>query len=323
MSIKSNFTKVIAVAGGAVTIADVAQPIAPFASYIMAASAVMCVVFGVIKMLYKSWGETLSVFYFLSMGLFVLSSTMFYFQSQTDDGQRMGVLSTKIGQIESFQQSLGMIEQKLDSIDRTLKSVDTKMDNVKKEVSSDPVKELANLGIAWTGIKFYEAINNNDERVIDLFFKGGMRLGRIGHEYHGFTILTSIIHWPKSNWKAVLEEADSRGYDFNEAVFYHHNLEKAPPLHVAFLQSQFEIANYLINKGVTRAETLALWTKRKVTVQKTIDKKLPDCRPTVSGGIAFTNSDCERRRIYQKRDKAEAKKTMAKIDKIIGILKSN
>lgn len=45
----------------------------------------------------------------------------------------------------------------------------------KQDVSDDPRKELQNIGVAWNGKNFLDAVSVGDERVVALFLNGGMR----------------------------------------------------------------------------------------------------------------------------------------------------
>ena len=59
--------------------------------------------------------------------------------------------------------------------------------NVKRETSTDPRKELANLGVMWESSNFHNAIARGDEKTIGLFLQGGMPwdfndIRRVGHE---------------------------------------------------------------------------------------------------------------------------------------------
>jgi hypothetical protein len=55
-----------------------------------------------------------------------------------------------------------------------VQAIDSKMDTVKKEISSDPRKELANLGIQWNENNLREAIDRGDVDTAKLFMEGGM-----------------------------------------------------------------------------------------------------------------------------------------------------
>jgi hypothetical protein len=55
-----------------------------------------------------------------------------------------------------------------------VQAIDSKMDTVKKEVSPDPRKELANRGVAWTADAFSAAVYSGDVETVRLFLEGGM-----------------------------------------------------------------------------------------------------------------------------------------------------
>lgn len=52
--------------------------------------------------------------------------------------------------------------------------IDRLNDSVKQEVSGDPRKELANMGLPWTAENFLKSIELGDRRAIMLFLSGGM-----------------------------------------------------------------------------------------------------------------------------------------------------
>lgn len=62
----------------------------------------------------------------------------------------------------------------LEQSSSAIKSMDKKLDDVKKETSNDPMKELANRGISWTSASFGDAIKRNDTKTVKLFLEGGM-----------------------------------------------------------------------------------------------------------------------------------------------------
>jgi hypothetical protein len=64
-------------------------------------------------------------------------------------------------------------------IKESVSSIDSKMNNVKKETSDNPRKELANRGISWQEQNFTEAIKNSDVDTVNLFLQGGMPVRHI------------------------------------------------------------------------------------------------------------------------------------------------
>lgn len=56
-----------------------------------------------------------------------------------------------------------------------LSGIDAKLDKVKLETSSDPRKELANLGVQWSEEQFKAALISCDWKVVNLFLQGGLK----------------------------------------------------------------------------------------------------------------------------------------------------
>ena len=81
--------------------------------------------------------------------------------------------STAIGKSAS---KIEVAATTIEQTSSTIKEVNSKIDQVKKETSSDPRKELANLGITWDKGNFHSAIKANDLRIVSLFLDGGINL---------------------------------------------------------------------------------------------------------------------------------------------------
>jgi hypothetical protein len=87
---------------------------------------------------------------------------------------KKGYLADNFKFAETIQRDLGVITEKLERIAKHTENIDKKMDNVKKETSSNPRKELSNMGIGWSVNCFAEAIESQDTKTIKLFVQGGM-----------------------------------------------------------------------------------------------------------------------------------------------------
>lgn len=72
--------------------------------------------------------------------------------------------------------SLGIQSSGMSQIGVLADSIDHNLQNVKKETSDDPRKELANQGILWDRGALHSAIVNGDVKVVQLFLDGGMKL---------------------------------------------------------------------------------------------------------------------------------------------------
>lgn len=68
----------------------------------------------------------------------------------------------------------GEVKSIRQATESTSAGIDRLNDSVKQEVSTDPRKELANMGLSWTAENFLKSIELGDRRTIMLFLSGGM-----------------------------------------------------------------------------------------------------------------------------------------------------
>ena len=99
-----------------------------------------------------------------------------------------------------------------------------------KETSSDPRKELASIGVAWSTQSFVEALQASDARVVGLFLDGGMsptvlHKGTAAALY----ILQPLLPDPIPMLKLMI----AKGYDVNstltDAIIMSHYGSEMPP----------------------------------------------------------------------------------------------
>jgi|GEM_PF-5203668 len=196
--------KAFGIAGGVGTISDVLQPIAPVASYVMGASAIVFILLAVTKFISKTWNETLVVSMYLSCGLFLFSSILFFYQQTDKQSKEQGILAANIPLASDFQKNLGLVQKGIETIATHTISIDEKMDNVKKEISNDPKKELANQGIKWKNKDFKEAVINCDIPTIKLFIEGHYGINLYAGANNNFFL--SLIHdTPSDKFKQVIK----------------------------------------------------------------------------------------------------------------------
>ncbi len=183
--------KALALAGALLTVADLAQPIAPISSYVLMASLVGLLVLAIIRFMLGRWNDNLSVLSYFSVMCLALSLILFSVQIQAPDSKQNGLLSASFKGVKELQSSLGFIEiqvteiaKSTKSIEKSTKSIDKKIDNVKKEISTNPRKELANMGLSWSYNAFNESLVRADLQAISLYIKGGMKLS--GKEFTQF-----------------------------------------------------------------------------------------------------------------------------------------
>lgn len=92
----------------------------------------------------------------------------------TSGSEARGFLSENFKIVRAIQKDLGIVEETVAEIARHTEAISTKMDNVKKETSDDPRKEIANLGIPWSTDSYVSSLIAGDLPMIDLFIRGGM-----------------------------------------------------------------------------------------------------------------------------------------------------
>lgn len=84
----------------------------------------------------------------------------------------------------------------------------------KKETSTDPRKELANLGTSWNTDAFFEAIRRGDVAIVKLFVQGGMSTAVNDSQGRSLPIIVALN---ETNPGAVLDELLDGGLDINAA----------------------------------------------------------------------------------------------------------
>lgn len=159
--------KCVALAGAITTVSDVCQPIAPFAAWVVVVSALALILLYFIRPTGAEWGEYRSIGLYFSISAFLLSSVVYLFQGGSEESKSIGVLAANSSAVQRIQGDLGLINAKLEEISK-------KLDNVKKEVSDDPKKELANKGLPWKYEKFLESMYDKDYELVELYARGGM-----------------------------------------------------------------------------------------------------------------------------------------------------
>lgn len=202
--------KTLGLAGIVATISDISQPLAPVASYVMGVSAISLVVLILVKIIMHVWNSRMAISAYFASGLFLLSSAMYFLQSQSVEAGQHGLIASEISAIAELQKFLGIAGQQLENIERSVSSIETrivsvddavtniddsvaamtesaknidattqnienKLDNIKQETSTDPRKELANMGMSWHYDHFLDALRNQDMRAIELYLQGGMK----------------------------------------------------------------------------------------------------------------------------------------------------
>lgn len=231
--------KSIGVAGAIVTISDLMQPLTSIAAYIIPSSITLVMLFLFFKYVLDRWDENLAVATYFCTGLFIFSSVTYIAQHNSENGEKVGVIASNIPQLYKFQETLGIISEDVRKIQEAANSINFKMDNVKKEISEDPRKEVANLGLSWSESTFLETLG--DPIVSSLFVSGGMKAnGEVFGEY-------LMAYTPNKTAKRLIES----GVVFEDPVcptsstdnFWHSQIIKS--------ETKVSLAKNMCNREVT------------------------------------------------------------------------
>jgi hypothetical protein len=84
----------------------------------------------------------------------------------------VSLFATLIPQLERLRSDVAGVRSDVAGVRNDVKAVQATLGRVKKEVSDDPRKELANIGVTWSGDAFLEAVRTGDLRVVNLFVAG-------------------------------------------------------------------------------------------------------------------------------------------------------
>lgn len=147
--------------------------------------------------------------------------------------------------------------------------------NVKRESSSDPRKELANLGVMWESSKFHNALVLGDEKTIGLFLQGGMPwqfndISKAGHQNRN-TIVNLLVKY-KGN-QSDANSNDSRCGTFIDGWSYEGQKEG-----IAVNDSEkIVLREFCVNQTVINA-----YDKKRAELQSKYDKELADYKEKVA-----------------------------------------
>jgi len=163
---------------------DVLAPLGPLALYIAAVAGLSLVVFILPLRWVEAFGKRLFASYWRIPAVATLAVSVFLLAIAhvvTRHAPAEGWLASHVSAVHDFQSSLGIVAAQTQEIAATARSIkkdtqqiNAKLDQVKKETSSDPREELANLGVAWSTQGFVDALEAADARTVRLFLEGGM-----------------------------------------------------------------------------------------------------------------------------------------------------
>lgn len=169
-------------------VADVLSPVAPFSIWIGVVLLCLFIISPIFEAI-EFTNQRLAIFlgeywsgptrWVLLIASFMMFVTYSISSQQSDNG---GYFASKSETISNIQKELGIITGLTKKIEENTKrtaenteKISDQMENVKKEVSLDPRKEIANLGLSWTIDDFSKALMSRDLKLIELFLSGGMK----------------------------------------------------------------------------------------------------------------------------------------------------
>jgi len=255
-SILIKIGKAVGLAGAILTVADFAQPIAPIASFVLVGSIVFLIVLLVLRFIVHKWNESLSILSYFSALCLVMSLFLFSSYNENPDIEKKGLLGASFPGINKLHQSMGLVTKELKNISGSVSSMDRKMDNLKKETSDDPRKELSNMGLSWSASQFYNAASRADKKIMNLFIKGGMKADAT-LPYLNIPVIVNLVEKNQGPILDTLEYFIENGYDINKKLSIVRIRTAAAPkkllqldlLETAVEKGNLKVLKYLLSKS--------------------------------------------------------------------------
>jgi hypothetical protein len=133
-------------------------------------------------------------------------------------------------EVAGVRQETALVAKEVAGVREDLGHVEEKVAETKKETSSDPRKELANLGIQWTTDAFVEALVTSDARAVKLFLAGGMKAET---DHKGASAIVYVLQPSLPDPVPMLQLFVDAGYDPNSKLIDHrvlsHYSDHLPP----------------------------------------------------------------------------------------------
>lgn len=116
----------------------------------------------------------------LFSALVVLAAVILGATFITEKSGDAGFIAEAIPGVAALKRDVGIIRQTAQNIEKNTgkiaaqaEQLNEKANNLKRETSLDPQKELANMGVAWSNDHFADALIRGDEKVVSLFLAAG------------------------------------------------------------------------------------------------------------------------------------------------------
>lgn len=126
--------------------------------------------------------------------------------------------------------SLGFQSSGMSQIGTIADSIEHNLQNVKKETSEDPRKELANRGIMWDRSALKSAVKAGDLKAVQLFLDGGMKLSYpdvgVALEFNNQAMLNLLLQRLAEVDKKLDQPLPPYSYDCTSLAFEIYQLEE-------------------------------------------------------------------------------------------------
>ncbi len=133
---------------------------------------------------------------------------------------------------------------RLEGTSDTVARIDSKIDHLKLESSKDPRKELANMGVAWTGQAFAAALAANDLKVLSLFLDGKFDASTTQRE---ISQLFLKDRFPKR--RVVIDLLRAKGVDFLKDFIPSGSNSYSSPLSFALSDYSVDAVEWLLENS--------------------------------------------------------------------------
>jgi len=194
----------------------------------------------------------------LAIGVMSFSLMLTNEANNNPDNKKSGYLASKLPLVEGMQKQLHIINENLVDIEVNTKAtadntgvIKEVVKTLKKETSDNPRKELANLGVTWSGHAFGEAVLNGDLKVVKLFISGGMN-PHIVHANYDRAVSWLMVRKKPKDTEEMLQLFIKSGMNVNAKLDLHYG--QTTLLAVALKENHYKLAKILIKNGATATD---------------------------------------------------------------------
>lgn len=215
--LKDRLPKAVSACSLITLVSDLAEPLGPIAMLVLVVALVTTLLSFLVGRLFASWQEELAVVRISGIMIAAVSGFLVFYQSNTPAVADRGLLGANIPAVADLQTFLS-IDQRLADIQGSSRETADNTAKIARNTqelvtSSDPRKELSNLGVAWTVKNLSQAMKQGDLRTLELFFAGGM--DPLSVDYN-CPALALAISDNKSSIASVINLSVKNGLDVNQ-----------------------------------------------------------------------------------------------------------